>query len=242
MWILGFPYRAQELAQRMLTFAPELGPSNRANIPFFAAILYRNLKQERQLSIQIEQLVTAGNQFSMWLSIQSGKVFRGWELAHQGKLKEGIALTQQGVDNFRQAGHTVFQTHRLAMLAEMQLMAHHFKATQTTLDEALSISQEKGERFWDVEIYRLQGNLLLAQGAPATQAEQSYLHAITIAQQQGAKSLELRATTALCRLLQPQGRSDEAYQALSQIYGWFTEGFDTYDLRVAQALLTELSV
>ncbi|MEZ4659653.1 MAG: hypothetical protein R2911_19015 [Caldilineaceae bacterium] len=83
-----------------------------------------------------------------------------------GQLREGITLTQKGVDSFRRVGHTVLQTHRLAMLVEMHMMAHQFAEAQIVLAEAFSISAEKGEHFWDVDLYRLQGDLLLAQDEP----------------------------------------------------------------------------
>ncbi|MEZ4861801.1 MAG: BTAD domain-containing putative transcriptional regulator [Caldilineaceae bacterium] len=240
LWLAGFPDQAQAAAQRILLLAPELTPVDRSNIPFFAAILYRNLRLHQALLQQAELLNRTGKEYSMWLSEQDSMVFHGWLLAQQGDLNAGIALTQRGVEGFRRVGQTMFLTHRLAMLAEMQLLAHQFSAAQMTLDEAFSISQEKGEHFWDVDLYRLQGDRWLAHSASDAQAEQSYLQAIAIAQQQGAKSLELRATTALCRLWQQQGRTAQAHQRLAQIYNWFTEGFDTHDLQAAQKLLEQL--
>ncbi len=241
LWILGFPDGAQELARRMIVQAAELGPGDGSNVPFFAAILYRNLKLNQPLAQQVEALTYLGEKYSLWLTTQSGLVFRGWELVHQGNFDEGIALTQRGVDNFRRAGHTLFQTHRLAMLAEMHLIAGQPNDAQRVLDDAFAISLKTGERFWDVELHRLQGDLLLAQGAPDEQPEHTYLQAIEIAQQQNAKSFELRAVMSLCRLWQRQGKRTEAHDRLASIYGWFSEGFDTADLQEARALLAELS-
>ena len=241
LWILGFPDGAQKLARQMIVQAAELGPRDRSNIPFFAAILYRNLKLNQPLAQQVEALTCLGEKYSLWLATQSGLVFRGWELVHQGNFDEGIALTQRGVDNFRRAGHTMFQTHRLAMLAEMYLIANQLNEAQRVLNEAFAISLQTGEHFWDVELHRLQGELLLAQGASDEQAEHAYLQAIAIAQQQDAKSLELRAVMSVCRLWQRQGKRAETYDRLAAIYGWFSEGFDTADLQEARALLAELS-
>lgn len=242
LWIVGFPERAQDVTQRMLKLAVELGPRDRSNIPFFAAMLYRNLKLKQPLIQQTEQLTQLGQEYSMRLAEQSGTVFQGWILAHQGDLSAGIALTQRGVDSFRRVGQTIFQTHRLAMLAEMHLTANQFQEAQLVLEEAFFISREKGEHFWDVELYRLQGDLCLAQNRADIQAEHAYLQAIVVAQQQSAKSLELRATMALCRLWQRQGKCAEAHALLAAIYGWFTEGFDTADLQEAKALLAELAL
>ena len=100
--------------------------------------------------------------------------------------------------------------------------------------------EQTDERHWEVDIYRLKGELLLLQGDEAG-AEASFHKAIEVARRQQAESLELRAAMSLARLWQQQGRMDEARQMLAEIYGWFTEGFDTPDLREAKALLEELS-
>jgi predicted ATPase len=100
--------------------------------------------------------------------------------------------------------------------------------------------EQTDERHWEVELYRLKGELLLMQGDDA-EVEASLQKAIEVARCQSAKSWELRATVSLCRLWQEQGRMDEARQMLAEIYGWFTEGFDTPDLQEAKALLEELS-
>jgi predicted negative regulator of RcsB-dependent stress response len=110
----------------------------------------------------------------------------------------------------------------------------------TTLDEALALVEETDERHWEAELYRLRGELLLMQG-DRVGAEASFEKAIQIARQQHAKSWELLATTELARLLQDQGRTDEARRRLGGIYSWFTEGFETPDLKEAKALLEELT-
>ena len=107
--------------------------------------------------------------------------------------------------------------------------------------------EEMDERYFEAELYRLRGELLLMQGddveaeASLHQAESCFQHAIEVARHQQAKSWELRATTSLARLWQKQGRVDEARQMLAEIYGWFTEGFDTPDLKEARTLLDELT-
>ena len=116
------------------------------------------------------------------------------------------------------------------------------------LSEGLAIANKNGERFYEAELYRLRGELLLMQGgsrgssrnAP-TESEQCFRQAIEVARRQGSKSFELRATVSLCRLLQQQGRGEEGRQILAGSYGWFTEGFDTPDLEEAKSLLQKLS-
>jgi predicted ATPase len=107
--------------------------------------------------------------------------------------------------------------------------------------------EETGERFWEAEIYRLKGELLLKdkggrrKDESEAEAEACFWQAIEIARRQEGKSLELRATVSLARLWQQQGKKDQARRMLADIYGWFTEGFDTLDLQQARALLHELS-
>jgi predicted ATPase len=114
------------------------------------------------------------------------------------------------------------------------------------LDEVLALVEETDERHWEAELYRLKGELLLMQRAKAeakveVEVERQFWQAIEVARWQRARSWELRATTSLARLWQGQGRTDEARELLAQIYGWFSEGFDTPDLKDAKALLDELT-
>jgi len=135
----------------------------------------------------------------------------------------------------------------LCSLVEAQAKAGHPEEGLTTLAEALALVEQTAERHWEAELYRLRGELLLMQGDDAEaeaslhKAESCFQHAVEVARRQRAKSWELRATVSLCRLWQKQGRMDEARQMLAEIYGWFTEGFDTPDLQEAKALLEELS-
>jgi predicted ATPase len=132
-------------------------------------------------------------------------------------------------------------SHLLALLAEAYGSTGQAEEGLNVLAEALAFVRSSNERYYEAEIYRLKGELLLMQGGDETEAEASFHKAIEVARRQSAKSWELRATVSLCRLWQKQGRRDEARQMLAEIYGWFTEGFDTPDLKEAQALLEELS-
>ena len=125
-------------------------------------------------------------------------------------------------------------------LDEAQARAGQPEEGLTTLDEALVLVERTDERHWEAELYRLRAELLLMQGDEA-EAEASLHRAIDVARRQSARSWELRATTSLARLWQKQGKRAEAHQVLAEIYGWFTEGFDTADLKKARALLDALS-
>jgi predicted ATPase len=138
--------------------------------------------------------------------------------------------------------------HFLGLLAEAHGRANQPEEGLDMLTEALTIVERTGERVWEAELHRVYGELSLRVTAPATRgsavlasAEESFRKAIEIARQQHAKSLELRGVTSLSRVLQSQGKKDEAGRMLAEIYGWFTEGFDTADLKRAKALLEKLS-
>jgi predicted ATPase len=143
-------------------------------------------------------------------------------------------------------GARCYFSESLRSLAEAQAKAGQPGEGLTTLAEALAQVEATDERYCEAELHRLKGELLLMQGdkteAQATfhQAESCFQHAVEVAHRQSAKSWELRATVSLARLWQEQGRVEEARQMLAEIYGWFTEGFDTPDLREAKALLEEL--
>jgi predicted ATPase len=182
-----------------------------------------------------------------------GTLTRGWALAKQGQGEAGIAQLRQGLAAYQASGHQTLVTHHLTLLAEAYDIVGEPAAGLAALDEALALVEKIGERFWEAEIYRLTGELLLTAGDAgrsrgltegmqrAESPEECFLTAIEIARRQAGKSLELRATVSLARLWQQQGKYDEARRMLADIYGWFTEGFDTIDLQQANALLQELS-
>ena len=128
----------------------------------------------------------------------------------------------------------------LAVLAEAQRAAGQLAEAQGTVATALAVAAQTGQPFFDADLHRLDGDLLLATGGTADEAAARYHRALAIAREQGARSFELRAATSLARLWRDQGKRAEARDLLAPIYGWFTEGFDTRDLQDAKALLEEL--
>jgi predicted ATPase len=137
-------------------------------------------------------------------------------------------------------GIRYFLPGRMRFLAEAQAKAGQPEQGLDTLNQALAVVEETGERYWEPELHRLRAEWLLMQG-DEVEAEASFHKAIEVARHQQAKSWELRATVSLCRLWQKQGKAEGARQALAEIYSWFTEGFATRDLQEAKALLDELS-
>jgi predicted ATPase len=157
-------------------------------------------------------------------------------------VKEGIEQMTQGLRAYRATGAVALQPYFLALLAEAQGTMGQSEAGLAVLTEALALVDTTGERWYEAELYRLKGELLLQQSSNKQADTETCFHqAISIAQNQQAKSWELRATTSLARLWQQQDKRQEAHDLLAPVYGWFTEGFDTADLHEAQALLDALA-
>jgi predicted ATPase len=160
----------------------------------------------------------------------------------QGDAAEGVVQVRQGLAVYQKNGSRLAQPYYLALLAEAYGQAGKPEAGLTVLVEALMLVSETEERWWEAEVYRLKGTLLLQLPSPDVhQAEACFQQACNVARGQQAKALELRATLSLSRLWQQQGKREAARDLLAHLYGWFTEGFDTPDLQEAKALLAELS-
>jgi predicted ATPase len=153
---------------------------------------------------------------------------------------EAVAEIRQAIGTYRATGTRLHSTHHLTLLAQAVAASGHYSEGLATLIEAAILVENTGERYVEAEITRLQGTLVLAQDVSA-EAESCYLRALAVARTQEAPSLELRAATSLARLWGEQGRRSEARDLLAPVYGWFTEGFDTADLKDAKALLDTLA-
>lgn len=178
--------------------------------------------------------------FPYWMAI--GSSMRGWALAQQGQAQEGIEQINQGLRAIRATGAELWRPYWLALLAEAHGTMGQSEAGITVLTEALTLADTTGARWYAPELYRLKGVLLLQQ-SPDNQAEAETClqHALEIARNQQAKCFELRTASSLARLWQRQGKRQEAHDLLAPVYAWFTEGFDTADLKDAKALLDELA-
>jgi len=184
--------------------------------------------------------LSAEQGFTEWLAWATS--LRGWAISKQGRHEEGIAKLREGLAASRATGAGVLRPYFLCLLAEACVEADRFDDGLSALTEALAAADQHENRVFEAETHRLKGELLLKQNeSNAAEAQRCFERAIEIARKQSAKSFELRATTSLTRLLTKQGRRDEARAMLAAIYHWFTEGFDTADLKDAKALLDELS-
>jgi len=242
LWLLGYPDQALERSREALALAHELDhPFTLGFALSMAGAFFHQFRREDQTARERnEAMLQLSTEKGFPLFVAGGTVLQGWTLAIAGQAEAGITDMRQGLDTLQAMGTEIQRSHWLALLAEAQASAGQAEEGLKVLAEALALVEKTGERYYEAELYRLKGELLLIQGDEA-EAETSFHKTIEVARRQSAKSWELRATVSLCRLWQKQGRGDEAQQILAEIYTWFTEGFDTPDLQEAKALLEELS-
>jgi predicted ATPase len=184
--------------------------------------------------------VASEHGFPLWAA--RGRILQGWAIAQQGEATTGIAIIRDGLAAAEATGSRVCTPFHLALLAEALALAGKIEEALAALDDALAQATSSGERGWDAEIHRLRGELTgrLPYPDPA-KAEESFRTALAIAREQGTRGYELRAATSLARLWREQGRLADARDLLAPLYGSFTEGFDTADLKDAKTLLDELT-
>jgi TOMM system kinase/cyclase fusion protein len=244
LWLLGYPDQARRRSAEALTLAQELShsPSLAVSLPW-AAYLHQSCREVLMVQERAEALMglAAEQGFQWWLAM--GTFFRDWALVQQGRQSaEEMARLRQGLAAYWTTGVELERTYWLALLAEAYGTVGQAEEGLCLLREALVVVENSDEQLWEAELYRLQGDLLLHQTVPDAQhAEACFCQALATARRQQAKALELRAAMSLARLWQRQGKHAEARQTLAEVYAWFTEGFDTADLREARALLDTLA-
>ena len=239
LWHLGYPDQARARSHEALRLAQELGhPFTLAYALTFTVWLHLWLGEGQIAQERAEATVALSSEHGFPYFLARGIVQRGGALIVQGQWEEGIAQVRQGLEAYE--GERGLTTH-LAWLAEGYGGTGQVEEGLAVVAEALRLVDKNDERVCEAELYRLQGELRLMLATDnAAKAETCFQQAFAIARNQQAKSLELRAVMSLSRLWQQQGKKAEAYRMLSDIYGWFTEGFDTKDLQEAKAFLEEL--
>jgi predicted ATPase len=241
LWMLGHPDRALRWASDALALARELGHRHTlAQILYHAARLYQYLREPRIVAEHAEACVAVSEEqgFSFWRA--DGMKLLGWALAMQGRQAEGLVHLREGLSAYRGTGALSGVPYDLALFAEVCGRAGLVEEGLAALGEALGIVDRTGERNYEAELHRLQGELRLRHEEPAEEPESCFRRALDIARRQGARSLELRAATSLARVVAGRGRRDDARTTLGDVYSQFAEGFDTAELKDAETLLKEL--
>jgi predicted ATPase len=166
----------------------------------------------------------------------------GWARAQLGDFEVGAAELRQALASYRNQGNGLWVPIFRGLLAEIEARDQGVEAAVTRIDEALAFAGEIGEHWTDAFLHRIRGEILLKSDPTSTaRAEEAFLNALSVAQQQKARSFELQAATSLARIWRDQGKVQQGRELLAPIYGWFTEGFDTRDLKEAKALLDKLT-
>ena len=242
LWLLGYPEQALARIYDGLALANELSHAYSLVYARCATLFLLQCRRDvLAVHEQAEAAVTLATErgFPLWGAIATS--LHGWALAMQGQSEEGIVQLRQGIAAWRATGAALLVPYLCTLLANVCDYLGYTEDGLQALTEAQALVEQHEERWWEAEVYRLRGVLLLQQPmTPQVEAETWFQRALDTARRQEAKSLELRAATSLARLWQQQGKRAEARALLAPIYDWFTEGFDTADLQEARALLEAL--
>jgi predicted ATPase len=240
VWLLGYPDQAYHLMEEAFETSRRIDHSgSRGQFHYYAGLFFADLRRD---PIALQRHVDAIDAFDREHGRSTGAgagFFKGMLLFEQGKQADGLALAEQSLTRMPRFGGER-RTYFLGRLAESWVRLGQVERASQTIVEAQSFSERSVEHSWDAELHRIAGEILCARGADAGDVTAQFQRAVQTARRQGAKSLELRAALSLGRLLIGQERTGEARDVLAPVYAWFTEGFETADLREARGVLAEL--
>ncbi len=240
--IMGYPDQSVRRHAMAMEFAEALRhPVNLATVVVHAAFV-ACLREDVHATLEYAREVIAYCKEKGILIRQiEGEILEGWALAELGDTARGIPQIEAGIHVWRQLGAQIANPWYFACLARAFAKAGRMDDARESIKRAFDATNHSGERLWEAELSRIEGDLWLASNGSDVEAEVSYRKAIEVATELKAKLWELRAVTALAKLWQRQGKKQEAGALLQPICDWFTEGFDTKDLKDAQLLIAELS-
>ncbi len=253
LWFLGYPGQAMQKCQEALTLAQKLThPWSLGYALVFATWLKIFCRGVSAIAGQAEEAVALSSKQGLHYWRLIGNLFRGWVRTQQGELEIGIAQMQDSIGTYRATGQALYLPFALALIAQVHRDVGEVDKGLSMLDEALALVDKRGDSWYEAELFRLKGEFLLRlvdtdktsrmkDEIENVSPEACFYQAIDIARRQRAKSLELRATISLSQLWLGQGKPEKARHILTDIYSWFTEGFNTPDLREAKVLLDQLS-
>jgi predicted ATPase len=240
LWYLGYPDQAVEKGREALALADRLHhPFSQAYVHHWVTILQKQCGIVEQTGQRAAAFVAFSVErgFPFWPPM--GRVLLGWVECERGQVEDGIALMRKALREQEELGSELGKPYFFGLLADAYGKAGRADKGLVVVDQALANVERKGQRWPEAELHQLKGELLLLTGDDG--AEDSFRRALQVACHQSAKSPELRAATSLARMWRDQDRIAQARDLLAPVYAWFTEGFDTADLKEAKALLDELS-
>ncbi len=242
LWLLGYPDRALQLANEALAILERIEHGlSRSRGLYWNSAFHGYRGEWSMVEGRAAASIVSAQEHGHEMVAATGRIMRGAARAMLEPSEDAVAEIRQGLAAYAATGARVQSTYYLALLAQALARCGHYDDGLTVLGEAAALVEETGERFFEAEIHRLRGNLLLALDENGhAEAEACYRKALEVAQAQEARSLELRAACDFARLLAECGERGQAAELLAPIYSWFTEGFDTADLKEAKALLDSL--
>jgi predicted ATPase/DNA-binding winged helix-turn-helix (wHTH) protein len=268
LWVLGYPAQALWRSREALTLAHAHAHPFTLVLTLVTIVILQHMRREGEATLEhVQASVTLATEHGFPYLTAITTVLHGWELTRAGQVTAGLTQMRAGLATFREMGAEILRPTLLALLADACERGGQIGAGLVALEEALVTAEQHAERFYEAELHRLKGELLLrhwreVDAKPASRASQPgraasgetpgwtplqreaeacFQSALALARRQGAKLLELRAALSLSRLWQQQGNCSDARLLLADIYSWFTEGFETADLQEAQALLRSLA-
>ena len=242
LWFLGYPDRALERLKSAIATDNRRSQSLFGDLNGFASYIFELRREARQMRARAEARLAIATASGLFTGKALSEIYLGWADVLDGDLEGGIARMRAYMSQLKAGGSEYIADRSLTFVATALGRAGRFDEALATLEEAFLFTDRTGQRYYLAELHRLKGELLSGRdGSNAAAAEQSFHSAIDISRKQGAKSWELRASISLARLLRDLNRREEARPLLTEVYGWFTEGLDTADLRDAKVLLQELN-
>ena len=239
LWFLGYPDQARIRIREALTLAQKVShPVSAAAAANIASWVYQLLRDPQATREQADAAVSLSTEreFEFWKAM--GVIGQGWALTAEGLLDDGIARLRAGLTALRSTGGEVLMPYFMSLLAQASASAGQIEEGLRLLAEAQVTLDDGAERWFQAELHRLKGELTLLRSdlgpSDEKEAEECFRQALSIAREQRAKSLELRAVMSLSRLWYRQGRKSEARRTLNDLYDWFTEGFGTPNLQEAK--------
>ena len=252
-WWLGYPDQAITDVQQAVAVAKETGnPYCETFALDFVAWIRVLRREEDAAQAAIDALMQIAPEQGFRFLLADSQVLHGWILAARGEAAEGLEWVRSAMAAYESTGALMSRPAQLLLLAKVYGQAGQTDEALRAVAASQTVAAHTGEQTYEAELHRLQGELMLARSKPtgrkrrvakdaAAAAEACFEKAIEVARRQQAKSLELRAAMSLSRLWQQQGKRRQAHAMLAEIFGWFTEGFETPDLREAESLLAELA-
>jgi predicted ATPase len=242
LWLLGYPDRALSRGREALQLASDLAqPFNQALAATYLAMLEQFCAEPAIAKAQAEAALALTVEYKAPYYQLWSELLVNFAVARERPTSAHIGQLRASISGFQASGARLRLPYYLWLLAQVYAQAGSLDDALAAIDEALAESRATNERWWDAELHRLRGELLLARGGDDEEIDLALLRAKEIAEAQEAKSLELRAAMSLARHWRNHGRSEDARRLLSGVYDWFTEGFETSDLQAAQALLAQLT-